>query len=276
MIKLSFLNRVFDFALKFIVQSSFLLAIYGVALLVFFEDAFEFETIVLLFFSIVVAYLSLRIYGQFSFYFTNVLKANAVLKQIFLFLLFPLILLICALIFSDFTFKFFNIFHAIAIVFLILYVVLRFHIKSIDTWYSFAKIGVVAIVWSLFMLGFLITPNFFIGVSIFFLILGLMIPFEIKDLKKDYEDNILSVVHVFGMDRSRIIGYFFFILSSLFFMFYTTHSNHLLAWLVSCFIGALLLYFSDESKRDFYYFVLVDGVLALPLIFKLIFIFYCE
>jgi hypothetical protein len=276
MIKLSIFYRVFDLVLKFLVQTYILLAFYGVSLYIFFEGSFEFKTFSILFLSIAYAYVFLRIYGKYSNLSMNSLKFKLMLNNDLLILSILLMILVLSFVIYDFTFVIFNFFHATALFFLILYGVLRFHIRSSFVWFSFSKIGIVAIVWSLFILGFITSPSFFIGASIFFMILGLMIPFEIKDIKKDYEDKTLSVVHVYGIQNSKVIGYVFFGLSSLSFSFYSTQISFLSAWVVSCIIGALFLLVCDESKSDFFYFVLVDGVLALPLFFKFILLSFSE
>lgn len=148
----------------------------------------------------------------------------------------------------------------------LLYCVLRFRMEFIKRYILFhalAKIITVAMVWTMALSGFL---GFEIvrDSTLFFLIFGLMIPFEINDLEKDKDFTQATLPQVLGLNGTKIIGYLLLTASVVFMLSSEFAFKMKMAWVLSCMIAMVLVFFSNKNRTPLYFLALVDGVMWLP------------
>lgn len=100
--------------------------------------------------------------------------------------------------------------------------------------------------------------------SIFFFVQALCIPFEIRDMKYD-QPNSDNLAIFLGVNRIKILGYVFLILSFVFYNIYWNWSLFLVSTngmreVVLFTITGLSIYFSDKFKSDYYSSFFVEAI----------------
>ncbi len=129
---------------------------------------------------------------------------------------------------------------------------------------AFFKIINVSIVWSLVILDSRgLDMQYF--PAVLFLICGLMIPFEIKDMPYDKPFGVRTIPLLFSLPKTKDIGLAFMSLSLATFTTYNSTKQNFI-WLITCFAGSVVIYLSSEKRGELYYLFAVDGVMCLPLL----------
>ncbi|MCB0648569.1 MAG: hypothetical protein KDC49_17995 [Saprospiraceae bacterium] len=139
--------------------------------------------------------------------------------------------------------------------------------------YSYIKIFLIALSFSLLCT---FNPLFYEGVSIgrallftiisFFFVLGITIPFDIRDFSLDQADHVPTLVTAAGIEKSRLISIALLAFSATFFLFLAGFSIPTLAFSISCITGIIFSWYASLERNDYYYSFFMDGLLALPLV----------
>jgi 4-hydroxybenzoate polyprenyltransferase len=132
--------------------------------------------------------------------------------------------------------------------------------------HAFMKIFNVALVWSLVVIDFS-SSNFFCFSAVFFLVSGLMIPFEIKDMKHDKPHAVATIPLLYSVQKTKWIGFVMLLFSGLLMLLTDLVSAQKVSWICATAIGALSIFFSSERRTELYYLSVVDGVMFIPLLF---------
>ena len=130
------------------------------------------------------------------------------------------------------------------------------------------KIYIIALVWAttsvvlpLFeMQETLILDHLLIVLQRIFMLIVLMLPFEIRDLECD-EDSLSTIPQKIGIQNTKIIG--FALLSDLFLFEYlkeNSNTNYLIVLVLTTLILAVLLLKSNSSRSRYYTTFLVESV----------------
>ena len=139
--------------------------------------------------------------------------------------------------------------------------------------YSYIKIFLIALSFSLLCT---LNPLFYEGVSIgravlftiisYSFVLGITIPFDIRDFSLDLSDHVPTLVTAVGIDKSRLISIALLVLSATGFIILNGLNIPAIAFTISCIIGIVFSWFASLERSDYYYSFFMDGLLALPLI----------
>ncbi|WP_139000643.1 hypothetical protein [Hyunsoonleella aestuarii] len=141
------------------------------------------------------------------------------------------------------------------------------------------KVYIIALVWvSVTVFLPLITLDYkinldviILGIQRFLLVIALMLPFEIRDLK--FDSNELSTIpQKLGLKKTKLLG--LLILMSLFFLEFfkdSTAENHILVMFIVALITGLLVQFSKVEQNKYYSSFWVEGIPILWLMLILIF-----
>lgn len=141
------------------------------------------------------------------------------------------------------------------------------------------KIYFVAVVWSVVsvLLPFVEYGHnnyWFLLLSIlevFLFVFAITIPFDIRDLKVDNYNNVKTIPARLGVVQAKKIALLLLILSYMTLLinincvdFVSILSNNILIFIsISYLVTYLLIYFSDNRKKDFYYTGFLDGTMIL-------------
>lgn len=106
-------------------------------------------------------------------------------------------------------------------------------------------------------------PIFFI--SLFF-ITALVLPFDIRDMKRD---TVQTFPMLIGVQNTKYIAYLLIFISNLLSAFYL-NSDFSIAFFLSSIISYILIYFSENERGDAYFSFGVETCSALPFLFLLI------
>ena len=132
--------------------------------------------------------------------------------------------------------------------------------------HAFIKIFNVALVWSLVVINFSSSNMLCFGV-VFFLVSGLMIPFEIMDMKHDKPHAVATIPLLYSVQKSRWIGFVMLLFSGLFVFLTDLVSAQKVSCICATAIGALSIFFTNKRRTELYYLSVVDGVMCIPLLF---------
>jgi 4-hydroxybenzoate polyprenyltransferase len=142
----------------------------------------------------------------------------------------------------------------------------RFNFRA----FWFFKTQLVAFVWSIFILGIswvdhlqLLNHTALLSIfaGVFFLILSLTIPFEIRDWKVDKMDSkVKTIPMVFGLKGTIRISLAHLVMSWLTFLLYTPSAISLMPILIS---AGVIIYWLDEDRPEFIYTLILDGLIIL-------------
>lgn len=140
----------------------------------------------------------------------------------------------------------------------------------------FLKTIIVAIVWTLIvgivplaeLKNYSITDWFFISSIQFLFVLGLTIPFEVRDLETDLKEGIITFATHFGVKKtintSILIMLLCFHLQLIYLTVYRNETNYL--WIspfISSFIAVIILFQTNQNKKELWYTGLIDGILII-------------
>ena len=98
-------------------------------------------------------------------------------------------------------------------------------------------------------------------ISQFCFVSALCFLFDIKDMETDYMNGINTYANKFGVKVTKILCLFLIAICGLTFYLYTSDAKALISEIVTLSIASLVILFTNEKRSDFYYYLLVDGLL---------------
>ncbi len=132
----------------------------------------------------------------------------------------------------------------------------------------FLKSIIVAVVW---VLSTAVLPMLENNISLsnswmfllekFLFILGITIPYDIKDLKADEYDGIKTLAIKFGVKRTKLISNFILIVGLV--LALSLFSQNIIPIGFVYIVAMFLNYKLDETKDEFWYTFLIDGTIIL-------------
>lgn len=140
---------------------------------------------------------------------------------------------------------------------------LKFFVRKIPLF----KIFYVGLTWALIN-AWLILPSFnleIFGISWLF-ITALVLPFDIRDMKSD---DVVTFPRLIGIQNTKYFAYFLIGISTILSILYL-ESTFALAMYLTSLITFILIYFSTNSRQDYYFSLCVEACSGLPLIFVLL------
>jgi 1,4-dihydroxy-2-naphthoate octaprenyltransferase len=157
----------------------------------------------------------------------------------------------------------------IAVVLLLFYGGFRkVHVLSIlpRIFQGFMKIGVVALVWTLTLLPFEATMlHLYLSFYLFFFILALMIPFEIRDMPHDAPFHVPTVPIILGAYKAKRLSYVLLVCACLVYWMVDASTIEHCAVGLTTIVGILMIRYSSISSSALFFMVGIDGLLLLPL-----------
>ncbi len=126
------------------------------------------------------------------------------------------------------------------------------------------KVFYVGFTWAL-LNGWFILPemNWAIFFSSWLYITALVLPFDIRDMKKD---NIVTFPKIIGVRNTKLLAYIFLFLALGISYFYA-NSPFFIAFLMSSAVSFILIYFADNQKKDAYFSFGIELCVGLPFLF---------
>lgn len=108
--------------------------------------------------------------------------------------------------------------------------------------------------------------SYFFFISQFCFVSALCFLFDIKDMETDYMNGINTYANKFGVKTTKFLCLFLVLICGLSFYLYTTDSRALMAEAVALGLTVLAVLFINDKRSDFYYYLLVDGLLIVQAI----------
>lgn len=140
----------------------------------------------------------------------------------------------------------------------------------------FLKLFLIAFVWAGSSIGLLLVVHHslvqyqFLFFSVFFFVIGITIPFDIRDKSKD-EKELKTIPQVIGVLPSKIFSVISLLVSGLlFFLEFGDLNTSVTSWLITIFISIGLVINSGESRKEHYYSFWMEGCSMIPLLSYLI------
>lgn len=141
----------------------------------------------------------------------------------------------------------------------------------------FLKLFLIAFVWAGSSVGLLLVvhddlfPYKFLFISVFLFVMGITIPFDIRDSDSD-ELELKTIPQVIGKNYAKLLSIITLILSGLLFYLEFGEWNILVkSWIITIFISIVLVFNSSEKRTNFYYSFWIESCSLLPLIFYFLF-----
>lgn len=142
----------------------------------------------------------------------------------------------------------------------------RYNLRS----FWFLKTQIVALVWVVFILGIPLIENnnhlprlqlFVLCSGVFFFILGLTIPFDIRDWNADRQNpHMTTLPMLFGLRATKFISLFHLLLAIVCLLYY----SYLSVTLIPIFLaGAMLIYTLKRDASEYIYTFGLDGLIVL-------------
>ncbi|ROI00159.1 hypothetical protein BCF50_0661 [Chryseobacterium daecheongense] len=103
-------------------------------------------------------------------------------------------------------------------------------------------------------------PIFFIS---FFFITALVLPFDIRDMKKD---RVQTFPQLIGIQNTKYIAYLLIFISNILSIFYLKY-DYAVAFFLTGIVTYILIYFSENERDDAYFSFGVESCSALPFLF---------
>lgn len=132
----------------------------------------------------------------------------------------------------------------------------------------YLKIHLIAISWSVVLIIFpmvnseLMDNLLWFGLAHYFYILGVAIPFDIRDLKYD-DKSQKTIPQVIGISASRIVALFCLVLYSIIVLFIDENFWLNPVFFIALAVQAALILFINENKSDIYTAGWIDGAIGL-------------
>jgi hypothetical protein len=140
----------------------------------------------------------------------------------------------------------------------------------------FLKLFLIAFVWAGSSIGLLLVvhhsllQHYAVFTSVFFFVIGITIPFDIRDAKID-ELELKTIPQILGIKGAKILSITCLILSMVFFYIeFHLWTAFTLSWYLTSIISILFCVFSSPKNSPFYYSFWMESCSILPLLFFLL------
>lgn len=112
-----------------------------------------------------------------------------------------------------------------------------------------------------------ISQSLTLSLSSFLFILGITLPFDIRDVQLDKNDRLDTIITLFGEKNSKFLAITSLAIAFILFLLGgPIEMKYFIAFTFTCFTGIVMSWFSHQSTNDYYYSLFMDGLLALPLV----------
>jgi 4-hydroxybenzoate polyprenyltransferase len=131
--------------------------------------------------------------------------------------------------------------------------------------YGFLKLVSIGIVWAILSLPqFDLQEHYFVFICRAMWIISITIPFDIRDVYRDKEEDIKTLPSIIGEKRSRLLGLILFLLGMGGEVFLTQESQ--IAFLPVIILGGIAIWKAKSSSSDLYVAGIIEGIPLLYLI----------
>lgn len=144
----------------------------------------------------------------------------------------------------------------------------------------FLKLFLIAFVWAGSSIGLLLIvhhsfiENQFLFFSVFFYVVGITIPFDIRDSKTD-QSALKTIPQVMGISPSKILALGCLILSGILCYLEIQKWDALtISWMLCLSISFILVLNASPKRKEQYYSFWIEGCSLLPLLFYLILTYF--
>lgn len=138
--------------------------------------------------------------------------------------------------------------------------------------FSLIKTFYVGFVWALTLVWLpLENMNWQWFFIIFLFTSGITFPFEIRDLEKD---DFPTLPKKIGIQNTKYLSYIFLFLSSVLATKFLKF-EFILSFFITIIFAFVLVYFSDEKRKDFYYSFLMESLSLLPFLILILIEYFC-
>ena len=142
----------------------------------------------------------------------------------------------------------------------------------------FLKIFVIALVWSLVVVGLPffeiskqgefynlthLTSIAMFASPVFFFIIGITIPFDIRDISYDNNDKLKTIPNAFGIRPSIIIAEVCLLISILLLYTLVSELNVFIGLMLAHLIAMVMIWFSGEKRKELFYSGWIEGSVLL-------------
>lgn len=113
---------------------------------------------------------------------------------------------------------------------------------------------------------------YFYFVSQFCFVSLLCFLFDVKDMETDYMNGVNTYANKFGVNATKAICLVLVAISGLTFYLYNQESSALINEAITLAVTGIVVLMTNEKRHDFYYYLLVDGLLVIQ---AALFIVFC-
>ncbi len=128
------------------------------------------------------------------------------------------------------------------------------------------KVFYVGFVWALMNAWLFSNFDYKIFTISLLYISAMVLPFDIRDFK---HDEVITFPKIIGIQNTKFLAYFLIFFALVFSIFYLNF-NDALAFFLSSIITFILIYFSENHNKDWYFSFGVESCLGLPLLFSVL------
>jgi 4-hydroxybenzoate polyprenyltransferase len=98
------------------------------------------------------------------------------------------------------------------------------------------------------------------------------LPFDIRDVRSDTHAGVVTLPHVLGVQRSKMLAYICTLIFMLLSIWHYNHENWMIAArMISGLSMLLAIYYTDETRHEYYYTGLIDGLIIVQAILVYVF-----
>jgi 4-hydroxybenzoate polyprenyltransferase len=95
-------------------------------------------------------------------------------------------------------------------------------------------------------------------------IFAVTLPFDIRDYKSDTQSGVITIPHVLGVQKSKWLAYTCTLVFMLLSVLHYNHENWMIAARMVTGVATLLVIrYTDETRHEYYYTGLIDGLLII-------------
>lgn len=143
--------------------------------------------------------------------------------------------------------------------------------------YHYVKLIVIAMVWSMLEVyvpqeSYDVTQTIAVCVTIFLFIVGITIPFDIRDIHIDRGRGVHTLPIKLGVDKARLLAQCLVLASFIPLLYINLSVVHLGIWAVVCMLTAILIRKCNDDSEDALYTFWLDGTMALPWLLYLLWV----
>lgn len=141
----------------------------------------------------------------------------------------------------------------------------------------FLKLFLIAFVWAGSSVGLLLVVHHslvqhqLLFMSVFFFVIGITIPFDIRDRKTDRKE-LKTIPQLIGEIPSKVFSAISLVLSvALFYLEFNSFDKKVFSWSIAVIVALILVINSTEKRSETYYSLWMESCSMIPLVVYLIF-----